>query len=70
MSLWCHSIFIKLNTVETTVGLSVTRLKVHDDLKSVRSRKLVRKSEGRSFSRFNGQESAGEMQIEMDSGIG
>jgi hypothetical protein len=52
------------------VGLSVTRSQVHDDLKSARSRKLVCKSEGRRFSRFNGQESAGEMQIEVDSGIG
>ena len=70
MPLWCRSIFIKLNTVENTVGLSVTRSQVHDDLKSARSRKLVCKSEGRSFSRFNGQKSAAEMQIEMDSGIG
>jgi hypothetical protein len=70
MSLWCRSIFIKLKTIENTVSLSVTRSQVHDDLKSARSRKLVCKSEDRRFSRFNGQESAGEMQIEMDSGIG
>jgi hypothetical protein len=63
-------IFIKLKRVENTVGLSVPRSQVHDDLKSARSRKLVRKSEDRSFNRFNGQKSVAEMQIEMDSGTG
>ena len=59
--------FFKLKGVENTVGLSVTRSQVHDDLKSARSRKLVCKSEGRRFSRFNGQKSAAEIQIEVDS---
>jgi hypothetical protein len=40
---------------------------VHDDLKSARSRKLVRKGEDKSFSHFNGQESVAEIQIEVNS---
>jgi hypothetical protein len=42
---------------------------MHGALKSARNRKLVRKSAGKSFSRFNGQESATEIQIEVDSGM-
>ena len=40
---------------------------MHDDLKSARSRILVRKSEDKSFSHFNGQGSAAEIQIEVNS---
>ena len=70
MSLWYRSIFYQLRTVDNTVGLSVPGSKVHDNLKSARNSKLVRKSEDKSFSRFNGRESAAEIQIEMDSGVG
>jgi hypothetical protein len=69
MSLWCRSIFIEVKTVENTAGLNVPGSKVHGDLKSAHSRKLVRKSEDKSFSRFNGQQSAAEIQIEVDSGM-
>ena len=53
--------------VKNTAGLSAPESQVHDDLKSARKSKWIRKSEDKSFSRFNEQGSAAEIQIEVNS---
>jgi hypothetical protein len=59
--------FINLKRLK---ALSVRDRKVHVALKSMRTNTLAHMNEGNRPSRVNGQESAAEMQLEMDSRVG
>jgi len=61
--------FINLGMVENTGGLSVPGSKVHDNLKSARRSTLAHMNEDKRVRGASGQESAAEIELEMDSGM-